>query len=258
MSKIKKNITFVAVVMAMATFISCEDRLLDDNINAGVKTLNTDCIYNMMYLNGDYDYHFKHLTLAFYTSMHYSHLFRGIVLHEFSERGNVILLKHLISEEGGNEHWQYMRYILRENMSVDISFFLTYYLNMQITLESDIEVLSSDISENIAVFYKPASYMLGYEEDLYGYGYGYTSYEHVYDVEEGLFIQFDPRKPYEGHLIVIGFTTQTDGIIILGDEGEDPYAIHNMEQARLNLMDEGIYLPEVEANHEIYPIFTEK
>ena len=249
-NKTKFFTIFVAVVMAITTFTSCLDPLDSANGNTiGVKTqsYNGDCNYDMLYMmyaSGCYNEHLDKLSLALSKLMHDDYFFREYIVLEFADKGNAILLKHLIDEENEYEHRQYVIDAL-SYYSVDIDFLLSCFLNTRITLRGDVDLLMtqhiSNNLDNIAVVFENSDYIVSNWTVLQGYIGGQTPFQH------------DNSVLYDGLMIVID-NKADKSTIVLGDEGEDPYAIHNMQQARLNLMtdgilaEEGIYMPEIEAN----------
>lgn len=140
MRNFKKIAIFVAVVIAIATFTSCENRLdtsdvSGNNFNASIKNLSVD--YYALYASGEYDYLFDQFSFALSMLMQYDYAAREFVIQEFNDKGRYILLRHLLESDGSH------LVIAALSNYVDVNLFLEYFQDMQIILNGDIDEVDS-------------------------------------------------------------------------------------------------------------------
>ena len=195
MKKINKTNIFVAAIMAVTIFTSCEDRLgvTDNMFSPKVKSLNVHDVYNM-YQSGEYDHYFEQFSYALSMIFRDNHDFKEFMAQELLYKTRVILLRELLDEE--SELGQYIRDAL--SLYVDVDFFLEYFPDMRIDLvRNNIDELrwrhAVGNFNNTAVVYKSYEYLQKLSDVLTGYIDGDTP------------VQIDNIAFHNGFLFTIGY-----------------------------------------------------
>gem|GEM_PF-569961 len=236
-NKTKIFAIFAAVLMAIAT-TSCLDPLdsVDGMVNVSIAPHGMEpVIWDLMCQTGELDILFDRFAFALALAMHYPTA-RDFLIHNLLYERHFFRLKDLIDEEVEIK-WVIVNML---NYSISFNCFLDEFPDMRISMpRHNIEDLRARHKAgetcSLVVVYKPCDYN---PETNALTGYSWWCREPI---------KIEDLASYDDFVFVVEFNMRTNGI--LGDEINDPYAIHNMRQARLNFMDmTGMYMPEIYPN----------
>jgi len=246
-NKTKLFTIFVAVVMAI-TATSCLDPLdsVDGMPNASVAPLSLSinpAVWEDMCRVGEINPildRFSHELMGFMSCP----TFANLVAHELLYKRRFLLARDLADEwtEFGRQIWgiwgaetYFFRYYYPDDIRISLIGGSIWELRDRYESAGSCIYAFGPIIVYRPCEYNPCEYNdVTWSNVLPGYKSGIDPH------------QIDCLESFDGIAFLVELNIATNGI--LDGEINDPYAIHNMQQARLNLMEEGIYIPEFEAN----------